>query len=89
MTVVEVHASAVAHVPGVRVLAVQAAQRAAGEEQHEPGARAVDAGGDVPGVNRGLPGVVARSPGSHIALWKVREMTSRCCSGVSRTKLTA
>nr|BFE74193.1 hypothetical protein GCM10020092_074940 [Actinoplanes digitatis] len=101
--VVEGDALAVSALPGVRVLAVQAAQGAAGEERDEPGAGPVGGGHDVPrvhhrdeftvrraGLGRGDSQVGALDRGGvHSEPWKVRETTSRCCSGVRRTKLTA
>ena len=84
--------------PGVRVVAVHAAQRAARGEHDEPGTRTVDARGQVPGVHRpsDLGQVSWRLPQArgghghrHTDPWKVRLTTSSCCSRVSRMKLTA
>ena len=135
------HRMAVALVPGVGVVAVLAAQQAAGEEGDEAQARAVDRAADLVGVDvadevvllgdvldvGGVDGVVvgldlafldagavelqlvaaagarrghAPAPPSHRhgalghALapsepWKVRLMTSICCSLLSLTKFTA
>ena len=42
---------AVAHVPGVRIVAILAAQQAAGQERDEPQARAVDGAAELRGVD--------------------------------------
>jgi hypothetical protein len=97
------HPLPVPAVPGVRVVAVHAPQRAARGEYDKPGAGAVDAGGYVPGMHgtgdlgRRRSRLSSREHASwfddgghgHADSWKVRLTTSSCCSLVSRTKFTA
>ena len=62
---------AAGEIPGVRVVAVGAAQGAALQEHHVPHPGAVHR-------PQGLDGM--HPPLHHRDTWKVREMTSRCCS---------
>ena len=62
--------SAPGRVPGLWVVAVDAAQGAALEKDHIP----------QPGAVYRAQGLEGADPALHRDTWKVREMTSRCCS---------
>ena len=72
---------AVMQLPGVRVMTVQAAELAAGQEEDQPDARPVS--------RRATLYRMQVATVAHIAPWKVRLITSSCCSRVSLMKFTA
>src|SRR5690606_29212719 len=80
--------TAAGRVPGISVMAVLAAHRAALEKQHHADARAVDGSEGLNGVQpAGQLMIVIQwfSPIGQAVVWMVRLITSSCCLRVSLT----
>ena len=70
------------HLPGIRVVAVLAAHGTALQEYHKPHAGSIHSAEALSGMDKSVHS-------NQICSWKVREITSSCCSLVSFTKFTA